>query len=364
MKQFYFKKTLIKKSNSALIVKLLYQSEIVQRKAPQNLAEDDKFLFSAELTKVLPMVNINQADKAFLTPSGHLFKGPVLDVNQFNLGIDFKTLVKNYLKGLLSIFNLRKVTRVDRAYFFTNSNTTNFFHWFLDSLQKLELLSDVLSGEEKDHVFIIPANHNASFIINSLPAFGFTFIIQKVNQLLLVDSLTVVPDIAPSGNYRKEIVLALSERLRSQFTSGVNEQEKIKKVYITRRNAEKRKIINEVDLISILQINGFEICDMDNISFGEQINIMTNADVLISLHGAGLTHMLWMKKSSTVLEIRARDDSSNNCYFTLASDLGINYYYALADKTDLSLSTQQSDYTINPNHFEEELLQMLNKIKV
>jgi capsular polysaccharide biosynthesis protein len=56
-----------------------------------------------------------------------------------------------------------------------------------------------------------------------------------------------------------------------------------------------------------------------------------NCKVLGGVHGAGLTNMMFMSKGSKILEIRGKGDSSNNCFFSLASDLEMKYYYFLSD---------------------------------
>ena len=68
------------------------------------------------------------------------------------------------------------------------------------------------------------------------------------------------------------------------------------------------------------------------------------------MHGAGLTHMLWMKEKGKILEIRARD-SKENCYFCLASDLNHDYYYSFADKINFKRSNTDSDFLIDEKHF-------------
>jgi hypothetical protein len=72
---------------------------------------------------------------------------------------------------------------------------------------------------------------------------------------------------------------------------------------------------------------------------------------LLSIHGAGLTHMLWMKLGSKVLEIRVKNNINDNCYFTLTSDLNHNYYYFIA-KTNPKKTYHQSDLLINKNIFQ------------
>jgi hypothetical protein len=69
--------------------------------------------------------------------------------------------------------------------------------------------------------------------------------------------------------------------------------------------------------------------------------------------------MLWMREKSKVMEIRAQNDSTNNCHYVLASDLGHDYHYALADKLDSSLPTQEADVIVDPALFKRKLVEML-----
>lgn len=340
-------------------MKSIYGSEISIRKHPKNLAPEDEYLFRDELRKELPAVYVDQHSNAFLFPSGHLFKGLCFDVRQGISTIGLKGIVRAYIKSIVSLIRLRQVHRIKEAYFFTNSYSTNFFHWFLDALPKLEFQSRELAGDAKDHVFVVPSDHRLQFIIDSLRAFDFKFVIQKKNQFFSIDCLIFLPDIAPTGNYRSKEIKSLRDRLRSRLLLNQDKKAGNKKVYITRANAKKRKIVNESDLLPILRETGFSIIDMDRLTFKEQIEAMHNAEILVSLHGAGLTHMIWMKNSASVLEIRSRGDHQNNCYFALASDLDFDYYYVLADKLDPSLNTQQADYSIDPIYFKNQLLRIL-----
>jgi capsular polysaccharide biosynthesis protein len=341
-------------------MKFLCDIEVVNRKKPKNLVDEDSYLFFYELVKELPAVHASDGRKSFIAPTGKLFRGFILDYRQFHMGINLLSLMRSYGESLFSFLSLRSLKRIEEAYFVTNSSSTNFFHWFLDVLQKLELLSTSEDFKSKNKVIVIPVDHRASFIADSLEAFNFKFVMQQRGQLLLVNRLIFMQDLAPSGNYRKDIVLALRDRLRNRFLKRSKEVVGVSRVYITRKNAKKRRIVNEEELIPILLRANFKVVDMDVIQFKEQIELMCNVDVLISLHGAGLTHMLWIKEAASVLEIRARDDSDNNCYFTLASDLRLDYYYALADKVNPSESTQKSDYFIDSNYFKEQLAQLLS----
>jgi len=336
-----------------------YPFEVVKRKMPKYLAQQDADLFDNELVKDLPAVSATEVAGLWVFPSGHVFKGLTLETTQFNIRVGIRGLLKSYLKALLSLLRLRSLKKLDTAYYVTNSNSKNFFHWFLDVLQKLEFMERNYRDTAESAVVIIPSSHQADFMVSSIAAFDFRFFQQDNDQLLLVKNLLVVPNLAPTGNYRKEVVLNLRKRLRNYFLSELNESMQVKRVYITRKNATKRKIINEDDLLPKLREFGFKVIDMDALSFKQQIQVMLGAEMLVSLHGAGLTHMLWMKDRGKVLEIRASGDCHNNCYFTLASDLELDYYYSLADKIDVTQSTQLADYIIDLKHFEARLEQMV-----
>ena len=282
---------------------------------------------------------------------------------QFNTKVTKKGLVKSYIKSILYLMKSTKITKFDCILFVTNSNSHNFFHWFLDVLQKLEFVfeskNEILNSKIK---IIIPNGHDNSYVKKSLETFNMNFYFQKKNELIISNKSILLPDIAPTGNYRKKQILNLSQRLKHNWSNKITSKEN-KRIYITRKNANYRKLINESEIIDILLENGFTIVDFDNIGFNEQLEYTLNSEILISVHGAGLAHMLWMKEKSKILEIRARDNSHDNCYFSLASDLEHDYYYIIADKTDPKKSNHLSNLLINKKDFSSQLIKMLHQNK-
>lgn len=335
--------------------KISYPLEIVKRRRPVYLDSKDEILFNKELTKKLPAMKSYCLKNTFILPSGYVLDGLRLHSSQFMAQQPgLRTLTSSSLRSILSLFNARRIVSLDRAFFVANdASRKNLFHWCLDVLQKIEFIDELITHSQKqDYLIILPTGHDSSFILDSLPAFEFSVLEQSKHDILFVKELVLVPGLAPTGNYRKEVILKLSRRLRDYFSIYRQESTPNVKAYITRRNALKRRILNEDEIIPILERYGFEILDMDRMSFVDQVHWIQNAEMLVSLHGAGLTHMLWMSKPGKVLEIRARDDAHNNCYFTLASDLGLDYFYSFADQVNPRKTVQQSDFIIDKNHFE------------
>jgi capsular polysaccharide biosynthesis protein len=93
--------------------------------------------------------------------------------------------------------------------------------------------------------------------------------------------------------------------------------------------AGKRKVHNETEVELILKKRGFEIVYAEQLNLNEQIQLLDKTNILVCLHGAALTNMLFLAPNTKVLELRNLDDSTSQCYFNLAAALGLSWCYAL-----------------------------------
>ena len=111
---------------------------------------------------------------------------------------------------------------------------------------------------------------------------------------------------------------------------------------------------------SYFKKHDFIILDFDKLNFEEQLSYIFNSEILVSVHGAALTHMLWMKENSKIFEIRTKDNCHDNCYYSLASDLGHDYFYSQAYKTNSEESNHTSNLQLDKKNFLSELYRMLS----
>jgi capsular polysaccharide biosynthesis protein len=56
---------------------------------------------------------------------------------------------------------------------------------------------------------------------------------------------------------------------------------------------------------------------------------MSETNIIISNHGAGLTNMIFMPDNSKVIELKPDANNINNCFFNLAIGLDHEYYYTI-----------------------------------
>ena len=82
---------------------------------------------------------------------------------------------------------------------------------------------------------------------------------------------------------------------------------KNKRIYISRRNAEWRKVVNETTLYSDLEKNGFAIIDLESKRIDDQINFIQSANKIISPHGSGLVNLIFSSPETSVVEIMPKN---------------------------------------------------------
>lgn len=299
------------------------------RKQPANLHAADMPLFSHELNVLIPNSRLLALNQVNISSDGIIFSAGRILAESFNYRHEFIRWAKyrNLLKFFVRNYVLKTRQRLDdQAFWITDNWGSAYFHWLLDALPRLYLVRDRLV----DSTLLLPESCRASlYVIPSLAPFGLKDIkFICPGEVCHCRKLLVPSHTAPSGNYNEGIV----QGLRRLYTTYYSQRQKVSlsdKVYISRGKAHRRRIINEEDVISAVKEYGFSVVLLEDYPFGEQVKIMLGARYVVSNHGAGLANMLFLPEKGSVFELRKLGDSQSNCYFSLASALGLKYYYQL-----------------------------------
>ncbi|XP_054743720.1 EGF domain-specific O-linked N-acetylglucosamine transferase [Anastrepha obliqua] len=99
------------------------------------------------------------------------------------------------------------------------------------------------------------------------------------------------------------------------------------RITLLSRRTKYRQILNEDELLEEIAANNSyhvqRISFERGLSFSQQLAITRNTDILIGMHGAGLTHLLFLPNWGTIFELYNCEDP--NCYKDLARLRGIDY---------------------------------------
>jgi capsular polysaccharide biosynthesis protein len=322
----------------------------VKRRKPYNLKVGDEVHFMSDQKYVFPPPKIYELANCFILKDGavihknRLFQQSLADTNRHAKNYTTKFFIKSLLIYPKRIFLRTPVIIVYDAW------SGNLFHWLNDVIPRLILSQSSL----KSNLLILPESYKSKeYIAFSIEALGITKVEWIPDDSFIFAKTVILPSrIAYSGNYDKEFTLAVPRMLRKQsppFSIG-------EKVYISRGKAEKRRIVNEAAVVEVVKKLGFACVYLEDYSFEEQIGIASKARIMLSVHGAGLTHMMFMKKRSIVVEMRTKGIPQNNCYFNLADVFNHTYLYLFCDSLNNGVDFQNDDLVVNIDELSQTLL--------
>ncbi len=223
------------------------------------------------------------------------------------------------------------------------TDTQCYAHWVRDILGRLAILEE--SGIEYDFLYL---PKNKQFMIESLQAWGIDLnkVIQPFEEyeyiqadVLIVPSLLVrripqnnEPFLEYTGLSNYYTAWAI-KYIRNKFLPLVKDKDAShlsKKVFISRKDSGHRCIINEDNIFSLFEKNGFKRYMLGNMTFLEQVLLFYNADIVVATHGSGPANLMFSKPGTRFLEMfQARDDTSS---FYLSQMMHLNYRYIKTTK--------------------------------
>lgn len=205
---------------------------------------------------------------------------------------------------------------------------TGYFHWLLEIIPNV---LDALEIEPEARIFISP--NRSKYVTDAIEVL---FGANTIEERCIVRSFpqTCVRLILPACEAFSGFVLPRSvETLREAFQPKEKDKtsEPGRKIYISRRGAPKRAVENEKELEDTLEKVGFGIVRLERFSFCEQIELMSRASVIVAMHGAGLSNIIWARKPCRIVEVFPID-CYNDCFARLALTCGYDYQMTRCDK--------------------------------
>ena len=203
-----------------------------------------------------------------------------------------------------------------------------YFHWFTDALPRLKILRQTFPWSiEYIDKFLV--NKGIPAITESLGMLNI-----PLDKFLIIDSQThiqaktfVIPSLP--GNMGNPPSWAC-EFLRENFLKHRAEINRIPKLYISRKKAKYRRVINEENVLSCLSNCGFTPVNLEDHRLATQIALLSNAEVIVAPHGAGLTNLIWCNPGTKILEFFS-PNYVNVCFWTIANQIGLEYFYLIGE---------------------------------
>ena len=270
------------------------------------------------------------------------------------LGLRWSYMRNAYVKSIWDCLNR---SYIDTAYWVTDHFLDSYYHWFCETYAKLFVLSEFRNSI----TLLLPHKlQNYSFITETLDLLDFERIIYiEKGTSIKIDNLFTIDHLSPEFIIRDDIASGISRLVRNSVGGRDENTQTEDRIYISRRLADKRRVLNERELHDVLRTHGFRVVVMEDLAFEHQVKLMTSCRYVVSAHGAGLTNMLFMEPGGAVLEFRNRRNPM--CFVSLASALGHDHYsLCIGDHALDQEDAHWADVIIDPVQLDSALRQLVD----
>lgn len=323
-------------------------SEKINYAPPLNMRSEWSHLFKPDDKYLGIKLGVRQLSNVFVNHYGLVIKrgllvpgcAPNIGFSNYDDGFYFKhwrkgmeqLIVSQYGKSIPSI-------RLDdnRKYLVIHSPWFSNYFWITECIPRLLAVKEILS----ELTLIYPASwKNITYVNDTLKLFP-KLRIEPIPQdhHLFVKNL-VMPEVKPwtpmfIPDHVSEVRKLFFDYLGpSRTTNDIIG----KRIYISRKNANWRKFTDEDSVEALMNKFHFETICMEDISFLEQVRLMSKTTHLAAITGAGLANIWFMKKTGGVLDMSNNEYKSSKKYkfhyHKLCNILSVSYAVSFQQNTE------------------------------
>jgi hypothetical protein len=338
---------------------------------PKNIAEENVHLFKNRQSYQLPLLRVKQMKNVFISNQGLVVKCGLLPLKSAEnlIGNYDQTFYWTHWKKAIEQFlvckygkSLKGIRLNDNTlYFSIHTPWFGYFTWFTTYIPRLIMVLD----RYPDATLLVPEEwETISYVNDSLKMFPDLKkkTVPRDNHLFVKNY--VFAEVRPwTSIFYPEHIFKVRDVCLNYLQQHPVTIKAISKLYVSRKRANRRKIVNEQAVEEYLIQLGFQSVCFEDYSVFEQMYLMRHADMLVSMHGAGLTNCMFMQPQTTLVEITPivkTPEQFRLPFWRMASLLDINYYVQFCKTVD---NGEKDIYTRNMEVDVSELKRIINLVE-
>jgi capsular polysaccharide biosynthesis protein len=210
--------------------------------------------------------------------------------------------------------------------------STNFFHWMLDTLPRLALLEPAARAE----LPVIVPDGVGPVVLDSLARAGVAEdrLVRFDGTQFEVGELHFPSLVGRTGHLPGWAATWLRDVLGADAPAAPS-----RRLYVSRADTTWRRVANEDEVAALLAARGFETILPGELTLAGQVEAFGAAEAVVGAHGAGLVGLV-ASRHATLVELFP-STWVNGCYYAMAAELGLPYWYLLGE------AGRRHDFTVD-----------------
>ena len=312
------------------------QNQTISLSLPKVINEDFKVSSEYKCEAKLPDTYLAELDNAII------FGGTDLVIVQDTVLYDEVKRGEEYIYGIKSpvvdkidfqsvtIKLPKKITKtIDCGIHFAKDHSRNYFHWIVECLPRLSLIKNL---DKKIPLLVDedlpPQFYEALQLLNEEGReliklkFGETYKVKKLYyppQLSILHDNYGVPIYHQDAIYSPKAINYIRDTVLKSLNIAHNKNNR--KIYVSRKNSDYRQLLNSTEIENILVKYGFEILCPEYLSFAAQVEVFSQAQIIIGQSGAGMANFMFAPKNCKVIMMAGDDPNTNLHGFHMLAEL-------------------------------------------
>lgn len=200
---------------------------------------------------------------------------------------------------------------------------SNYGHWLFECVSKFDYFRATYGWDAFHRIVINQITHPFQEESLSLAGIPRDRTIELGPPLhLKAASLVVSSYTAYATNQTPRWVC---DGVRRVIGAGEKEKDPYRRIYLTRRRVNRRKVVNEDEVVAILERRGVEMVIPERLSLSEQAALFGESTHVIGLYGAALCNVVFCRPGSKLLEFRVNLVPNCTYYQDLARTCDLEY---------------------------------------
>tara|TARA_B110000971_G_C20004622_1_gene498489 strand:+ start:895 stop:1989 length:1095 start_codon:yes stop_codon:yes gene_type:complete len=236
----------------------------------------------------------------------------------------------------------------------------NYHHWLYDVLPRIAILENTKNFTTPDYYLVPSLKH--PYQRQTLEKLNIPFskiLDSRKYKHLYCDKLIVTDHPYVFNNNPTQSILNIPQWiiywLKVKFEDNELKSDKFsKKIYIDRvdsRNRRERFIINNKEVKECLKKLGFQTVVLSEHPFTTQVEIFKNSELIVGLHGSGLSNVLFSKPGTKVIELQSL--SAGDIYRNLSLQCNLDYKRISIASKNSNLTHQQGSIEVDLNELKK-----------
>lgn len=292
-------------------------------------------------------------------------KFPFIDDKNVNYSSG-NIMTHNEQYAYIKKFDKKIIKKYKNIFFLGGNGSFNFYHWMIEIVPKLLLLTDnIIEKYNIDCILInkcVKNNKNYNFLLESCLKHlnGIKLIYIEQDDIFFAEKLYFINSFNQTVyNFKKidqnyNLTTVYNEKLLELFKLRIDKNNLNlnlnRKIFILRNEKAvseyNKRIYNEKEVFEFFEKQGFIGVYLDQLTLSEQINLFKNAEFIVGPSGASWVNIIFSKSSTKAISWLPSQLKYFDTYSTLAYLYNIDMNFIQYDNIE---GDYHSNYYLNLN---------------